>query len=63
MAAPTTPVKPGFSRAFWDLLSDLIIIASNLSIPVSGDASQTGVISGTTASTVLSAVQKQRDLM
>ncbi len=62
MAAPTTPVSAWPSVGFWQLAIDVITICSNLSLPVAGDVSQTGVISGTTASTVVAALVKQQDL-
>ena len=63
MAAPATPVTTQLGKAFYDLAVDIITLCSNLSIPVAGDAAQTGVISGSTASTIVSALETQRGLL
>ena len=60
MAAPTTPVSAFPGVGFFQLAIDVVTILSNLSIPVAYEASQTGVISGTTASTIVSALTTQR---
>lgn len=62
MAAPVNPTWPGGSVAFWQLMVDMITIASNLSIPNSADAALTTVFSGTTAALLVAAAEKQRDL-
>ena len=63
MAALLTPVTTQLSIAWFDALIDAITLASNLSIPTSYEISQTGVISGTTASTIVNALTTQRGLL
>jgi hypothetical protein len=60
MAAPTTPVAPGFSKAFFTLAIDVITLCSNLQIPLSTDVVQTGVFTGTTATLMVAALTLQR---
>ena len=62
MAAPVAPVAPGIGKGFWVSLYNAIVTASNLSVPIAIDASQTGVLSGATATLVIAAIQKQIDL-
>ena len=62
MTAPTTPVSPWPGVGFWQLAIDVITTLSNLSVPVAGYYDQTTVISGTTASTIISALTTQRGL-
>lgn len=63
MAAPTTPVTTQLGRGFYQLAIDVITLCSNLSIPVAADAAQTGVIGGSTATTILAALTAQRNLL
>ncbi len=63
MAAPATPASPWPGKGFYQMAIEAITICSNLSIPIATDASQTGVISGTTASLIVAALIVQRDLL
>ena len=63
MAAPVNPTGTGFAVGFYQMAQDMIVILSNLSLPVSGDASQTGVISGTSATVVIAALVAQQALL
>ena len=60
MAAPTTPVSAWPGVGFWQNAIDVITICSNLNIPIATEASQTGVLSGTTATLVIAALTLQR---
>ena len=60
MGAPTTSITPGLSRAFWQLAIDVMTLCSNLAVPLSTDVVQTGVFTGTTATTVIAALTIQR---
>ncbi len=60
MAAPTTPISPFPSVGFWHNAVDVITILSNMSIPIATDSSQTGVISGTSASLIIAALNLQK---
>lgn len=62
MAAPVNPTWPQGSVGFWQLVIDVVTIASNLSIPASDNAGATGVFSSTTAIALVAAAEKQRDL-
>ena len=59
MAAPVNPINSQLSVGFYQMAVDMITILSNLSIPTV-DTSQTGVISGTTASIIITALQLQQ---
>ena len=63
MAAPAVPIATQLGKGFYVLAIEAITICSNLSIPIAADAAQTGVISGTTASTIIAALVVQRDLL
>jgi len=60
MAAPTTPISAWPSVSFWQQAIDIVTALSNMSIPISTDAAQTGVISGTTATLIVAALTTQR---
>lgn len=62
MAAPVNPTNSQLSVGFFVAAAEIITICSNLSLPTSGDAAQTGVISGTTAATIVACLNAQRDL-
>ena len=62
MAAPVNPTWPQGSVGFFQLLIEMITIASNLSLPNSTDAALTGVFSSTTATLLIACAEKQRDL-
>ncbi len=63
MAAPAVPSSPWPGKGFYQLAIDMITILSNMSLPLSGDASATGVFSGTTAATLVNCVTAQRNLL
>lgn len=60
MAAPTTPVSSWANVAFYQQAIDIITICSNLAIPLSTDAAQTGVFGGTSAALMIAALTTQR---
>lgn len=63
MAAPAVVSATQLGKGFYVALIELITIASNASIPIATDSTQTGVLSGTTASLVIAALIVQRDLV
>lgn len=63
MAAPATPISTQLGRGFYQLCIDAITLCSNLSIPISTDQAQTGVLSGTTATLAIAALTAQRNLL
>lgn len=63
MAAPAVPFITQVGKGFFQNLIDNITLASNMSLPTSYDASQTGVISGTTATQIINCLTTTRDLL
>jgi hypothetical protein len=63
MAAPAVPISAWPGKGFYQLMIEGLTICSNLSIPTAYDATQTGVVSGTSASTIIAALIVQRDLL
>lgn len=63
MAAPATPKAPALGKSVYQLAIDVITLISNTSMPISYEQTQTGVISGTTASTIVASLIVQRDLL
>lgn len=63
MAAPAVPTATQLGKGFFQNLIENITIASNLSLPTSFDASQTGVLSSTTATQIINCLTTQRDLL
>lgn len=63
MAAPAVPTFTQLGKGFFVNAIETITILSNLSLPISYEVSQTGVISGTTASTIVASLIVLRDLL
>lgn len=61
MAAPVNPTWPQGSVGFYQLLIDMVTIASNLSLP-DATSGATGVFGSTTATVMIACAEKQRDL-